>query len=68
MVLAFSFLQLVPFFTIAALAGAAETADNVEIAKRATAAVVSTLRMRTSVGIVRSYKVDGVKATCAQAY
>jgi hypothetical protein len=55
-------LQLVPFFTIAALAGAAETADNVEIAKRATAAVVSTLRIRTSVVIVEPYKNSGAEA------
>ena len=47
---------------IAALAGATETADNVEIAKRATAAVVSTLRIRTSVVIVQPYKIVRAKA------
>jgi hypothetical protein len=62
-----SFLQSWPFFTIAALAGAAETAESVEIAKRATAAVVSTLRIRTSVGIVQPYKNSGVVAKHLQA-
>jgi hypothetical protein len=63
-----SFLQLWPFFTIAALAGAAETADKVEIANRATAAVVSTLRIRTSVVMAQPYKINRVKAMYVQAY
>ncbi len=53
---------------MAALAGAADMADKVEIANRATAAVVSTLRIRTSVVMMRSYKIATDKATCMQAY